>query len=65
MSGEKFLQSVLHDESGATSVEYGLIVAMIFLGLVGVATGLATENSKMWDGVSSDISTATAQANAV
>lgn len=59
------LQRLLRDERGATSVEYGLIIAMIFLAIVGAATGLATESSQMWNGVSSDISTATTAANAV
>lgn len=59
------LQRLLRDERGATSVEYGLIIAMIFLGVVGAATGLATENSQMWNDVSSEISTATTTANAV
>ncbi|WPZ04868.1 Flp family type IVb pilin [Blastomonas marina] len=65
MTGKQFLQAMLRDQRGATSVEYGLIIAMIFLGLVGVATGLADENSQMWNTVSNDISTATAQANSV
>lgn len=65
MTGKQFLQAMLRDCRGATSVEYGLIIAMIFLGLVGVATGLADENSQMWNTVSNDISTATAQANSV
>ncbi len=60
-----FLQRMHRDEQAATSVEYGLIIAMIFLAIVGAATGLANENSRMWDGVSSDISTATTKANSV
>ena len=60
-----FLSKWLRDQSGATSVEYGLIIAMIFLGLVGVATGLAGENSQMWEEVADDISAATAKANGV
>jgi pilus assembly protein Flp/PilA len=65
MTNAKFLRRLLRDQRGATSVEYGLIIAMIFLGLVGVATGLANENSQMWNTVSNDISSATAQANGV
>lgn len=65
MTDSKFLRGLLRDQRGATSVEYGLIIAMIFLGLVGVATGLASENSQMWNTVSNDISNATTQANGV
>ena len=66
IDAKTFLYSILRDERGATAVEYGLIVAMIFLAMVSALTGLSQESKKTWTKVSTDMSNSTKQAaNAV
>ena len=36
------------DVRGATSVEYGLILAMVFLAMVGAVAALGTEDTSLW-----------------
>jgi pilus assembly protein Flp/PilA len=50
------LQDLVKDTRGATAVEYGLILALIFLAMVAALQGVATENSKMWNNVSEKVS---------
>ena len=45
------------DERGATAIEYGLIVALIFLAIIGAVNNFTQETSNMY----SDISSALAQ----
>ncbi|WP_435203844.1 Flp family type IVb pilin [Qipengyuania sp. 902] len=47
----KFLKSLGHDESGATAVEYGLIVALIFLAAVGAVQSFGTETIATWNNI--------------
>lgn len=63
MMDEGILRRLLRDERGATVVEYGLIVAMIFLAMVGALTGLAGENKNTWNKVSDEMTTASQAAN--
>jgi pilus assembly protein Flp/PilA len=44
----RVLQRFSGDCRGATAVEYGLIVAMIVLVIVGSVRSLANENTGMW-----------------
>lgn len=37
------------DERGATAVEYGLIAALIVVGVVAGVTSVATENNRMYE----------------
>lgn len=53
---------LLRDEVGATAVEYGLILAMIVLAMLGALTGVANETKKMWNDVSSKSQAAAAAA---
>jgi pilus assembly protein Flp/PilA len=39
------------DQRGATAVEYGLILALIVLAMLGALTGLANKSVGMWDNV--------------
>lgn len=49
---------VFRDEKGATAVEYGLILALIFLAMaVGVAA-VGTSNKNMWGNVANSVSAA-------
>jgi pilus assembly protein Flp/PilA len=44
----KFVKSFLKDESGATAIEYGLIVALIAVVIISAVTTLGTNlNSKL------------------
>lgn len=45
------LHGIVADEKGATAVEYGLILALVFLAMVGAVAALATETSAMWNSV--------------
>jgi pilus assembly protein Flp/PilA len=47
------------DESGATAIEYGLIVALIFLAIVGGLSTFATNETAMYGNISNTISNAT------
>jgi pilus assembly protein Flp/PilA len=48
---------LVKDEGGATAVEYGLIVAMIFLAMIVGVRNFASEAIKMWDHVSNEVQT--------
>lgn len=54
MRGERILMRSLRDKRGATAVEYGLILSLIVIGLVGVLSGVAGETLKMWGYVESE-----------
>ncbi|GAB5350488.1 MAG: Flp family type IVb pilin [Altererythrobacter sp.] len=51
----RFLKALGHDERGATAVEYGLILAMIFLALVGALETFGKTTTSMWNHVSSTV----------
>lgn len=48
MSLRTLLKRIGADNAGATAVEYGLILALIALGMVGAANGLGTQTDEMW-----------------
>ncbi|KEO98767.1 pilus assembly protein [Erythrobacter litoralis] len=47
----KFLKHIGNDKSGATAVEYGLIVSLIVIAAVGSFQAVADENDNMWQRV--------------
>jgi pilus assembly protein Flp/PilA len=47
--------AIRNDQKGATAVEYGLILALIFLAVAGAIKGVATVTIGMWDNVSNDV----------
>ncbi|MGE0180364.1 MAG: Flp family type IVb pilin [Sphingomonas sp.] len=49
------LFKLFKDERGATAVEYGLILAMVFLAMVGAVTMLSGSNAGMWNYVSTKV----------
>lgn len=49
----QLLSNICNDNSGATAVEYGLILAMVFLGMVAAVQGVGNETINLWDTVSS------------
>jgi pilus assembly protein Flp/PilA len=46
------LSGLIRDTRGATAVEYGLILAMIFLAMVGALSTVAGTTIQMWNNVS-------------
>jgi pilus assembly protein Flp/PilA len=43
-----FLSKILRDNRGATAIEYGLIVALIAIAIMGALDGVANENTGLW-----------------
>ncbi|HZG46543.1 MAG TPA: Flp family type IVb pilin [Allosphingosinicella sp.] len=43
------------DKSGATAVEYGIILAVIFLAMLAALQGVAGESTGMWNNVSQKV----------
>lgn len=52
MKPSKFLNRLGSDASGATAVEYGLILSLIFLAMIGAVQGFGENAIQMWDNVS-------------
>lgn len=51
MMAKTILTALLHDERGATAVEYGLICALIVIAILGVLSSVAMEAITMWSQV--------------
>lgn len=49
------LIKLFKDERGATAVEYGLILALIFLAMVGAVGTFAGTTTEMWNTVSTKV----------
>lgn len=54
-----FFRTMKADTSGATAVEYGLIVGLIVIGMLVSMQLVATETLAMWDHVASEVLTVT------
>jgi pilus assembly protein Flp/PilA len=52
MNRTRRLSALRRDERGATAVEYGLIISMIILAMVGALTNVASVTGNMWNKVS-------------
>ena len=59
----KMFKALIADDSGATAVEYGLILALIFLAMAGAVAGVGTETGVMWNKVSAEVSSANTKAS--
>ena len=55
-----FISRIVRDESGATAVEYGLILALVFLAMLGAVSAFGQNAIGMWNNISTTISTASA-----
>ena len=44
-----FLKHIGNDNSGATAVEYGLIVSLIVITMIGALQGVASVTEDSWD----------------
>jgi len=64
MSKTDLLRRLIRDERGATAVEYGLILAMVVIAMIGALSGIASETTKMWADVNSSSEAAMSQAGA-
>lgn len=58
MFANNFFKRLLRDSRGATAVEYGLIIALIVMAIIGAMSEFANESSQMWDKVSNEYETA-------
>lgn len=50
-----FMRDLLDDTSGATAIEYGLIVALMAIAALVAIRGFAGSTIEMWDGVSTRV----------
>ncbi len=62
MSIRKLLTRLMRDERAMSSVEYGLICALIILAMLTALSGMATVVKGTWTNVSSQTSSAVSQA---
>ncbi len=46
-----FTRKLMNDETGATAIEYGLIAALIAVGIIGALTALSGELNAVFDEV--------------
>lgn len=49
------LKDIVHDTSGATAVEYGLIVTLIVIAMVGALQTVANVNNRTWTKIESEV----------
>jgi pilus assembly protein Flp/PilA len=42
------IRKILGDSRGATAVEYGLIVALVVIAMIGALESVANENTGLW-----------------
>ena len=54
----RFLKTLRKDDRGATAVEYGLIIALIFLAMIGGVQTFGESAIEMWDYVSERMASA-------
>jgi len=59
LSSARTLSRLAREESGATAIEYGLIVALIFLVIIGGLSTFATNENAMYTRISNTIVGAT------
>ena len=61
---KKLISRLIADKGGATAVEYGIILAMIFLAMIVAVGGVGNSTSALWNKVSDDSAAAIAKSNA-
>ena len=60
----QFLTNLIRDERGTSAVEMGLIVGLIVIAMFSALQGVANENDRTWNAISSKVSQASQKANA-
>ena len=58
MRGSQFLKKLLRDTRGATAIEYGLIVALIVIAIIGALQGVGGANGLGWGTLNTRVSEA-------
>lgn len=48
-----FLKRLVDDQTAATAIEYGLILALIVIAMIGALQGVATTTINMWGNIES------------
>ncbi|MFT3967481.1 MAG: Flp family type IVb pilin [Sphingobium sp.] len=51
----RLFSALRRDQKGATAVEYGLILAMVFLAMIMAVKTVATKTNDMWSRVSNEV----------
>ncbi len=51
----EFAASFASDESGATAVEYGLILGLMTVALIGAIGATGNSTGEKWNGISEDV----------
>lgn len=59
MRVNQVLVRILRDTRGGTAIEYGLIVSLIVIAMIGALRGLAGENTATWAYVAERVRAAT------
>ena len=54
----QFFENLKNDDQGATAVEYGLIIALIFLAMIGGVTTFGETTITMWNNISETVEAA-------
>jgi len=49
------LKRLLADEKGATAIEYGLIIALVFIAIISSVNAVASAALNLWGGVSENV----------
>lgn len=55
MAAIRFLKKVMRDQTAATVIEYGLIISLVVLAIVGMLNTLASNTIGMWSHVSTTV----------
>ena len=55
---QKFMKSFVADESGATAIEYGLIAALIAVGIIAAGGLLGNTLSDQFNNIANEVETA-------
>ncbi|HMO29226.1 Flp family type IVb pilin [Enterovirga sp.] len=55
------MKRFVKDESGATAIEYGLIAALVAVGIIGALTALGTDLKGLFNGISTRLIAETAK----
>lgn len=53
------MKDLVDDQSGATAIEYGLIVALIAIAIVGAVAAMAGETIELWNGTETSVTEVT------
>jgi pilus assembly protein Flp/PilA len=49
------MKNLVEDQSGATAIEYGMILALVALAIIGSLSAMAGETIQMWNNVARDV----------